>query len=97
LLIGFCFGAAGSSCRDDPDLLSALEVNDEEESGHAREAQGDEAIGCCWIVDGQEVGVEKDRAGLLEGYAMLLEIRAGLVLVPLEVAKAIRSHFASLR
>lgn len=43
----------------------------------------------------QEVGVEKDRAGFLEGYA-LLEIRAGLVLVQLEVAGADRSHFASL-
>jgi hypothetical protein len=41
LLIGFSFGATGSSCADDSDFLSALEVNNEQKAGEAREAQGD--------------------------------------------------------
>jgi len=46
---------------------------------------------CGRVVDGQKVRVEKDGAGFFERHAMLLEVRAGLVLVPLEVAEANRS------
>jgi hypothetical protein len=47
--------ANDASCADDSDLFSAVEVNDEEKTGHPREAQSDEAIACCGIVYRQEV------------------------------------------
>src|ERR1019366_99901 len=91
------FGGTSKASADDSVKFASHDVDDVEDSRGGGEADGRETLfGCGAGVNVGGMGVLQGRGGLHEGDTVLLEIRGGLLFVPLIGAEDDRRHANSM-